>query len=157
AVTFFIATAGRQYSMHSGRLLRQCLQHYRPQPRQRAGRKGQKIEVSDPFALSEEAPLHVLIWMLVGEFTTTAHVTDWLETLKALPPAARQAAMAMEDSHATCIVVAESLTAAELGKPKENRDWPAIVTALTDFAARAREMRCEVLWAAFIRAKLAVQ
>ena len=95
--------------------------------------------------------------MLVGELVTAAHVNDWLDTLKAFPPDARSRAMAMDDSHVSSVVVAESLTGVEQAKPKENRDWSAVVTALTVFAARARELRCEVLWAAFVRAKITIQ
>jgi hypothetical protein len=156
AVSFVAAAAGRKHPLEAGRLLRRCLQLNAQYP-QRASGRGRRKTAQDPFTLSQEAPLHVLIWVLMGEFGTAAHVNDWLDTLKALPVDARNRAMAMDTSHISSVVVAESLTGAEQAKRRENRDWPAVVTALTGFAGRAHELRCEVLWAAFIRAKVTVQ
>lgn len=157
AVSFVTATAGRKHPMEAGRFLRRCLQLSGSQPRRTSGKRRRKTEESDPFTLSQEVPLHVLIWMLIGELVTTAQVNDWLDTLKAFPGDARKRAMVMDHSHVSSIVVAESLRGVEQAKPKENRDWATVITALTDFARRARELRCEVLWAAFIRAKITVQ
>jgi hypothetical protein len=98
-----------------------------------------------------------LIWSLVGELSTPAHVNDWLDTLEAFSAELRNKAMAMDHAPVASIVVAGSLTGAEQAKPKEDRDWAAVVTALTGFAARAKKLRCEILWAAFIRAKITVQ
>jgi len=157
AVSFVVMTAGRDHPVEAGRLLRRCIQLISLQRRRTSEKRRRRTEQPDAFALSKQAPLHILIWMLVGKLSTAAQVSDWLDTLAALPADARNRAMGTNSSHIFSVVVAESLTGAEQAKPKENRDWPAVVRALAGFASRAQELRCEVLWAAFVRTKITVQ
>jgi hypothetical protein len=157
AVSFVVTAIGRKYPMEAGAWLRQCLQLLRPALQRRAGRRAGRAAQRHQLELMEEFPLHALVWMLVGEFTTPAHVRDWLDTVQALPADVRARAMAMDDSHVSSVVVAESLGGAEQAKASGDRDWPSVIAALTEFAERARAMRCEILWACFVRAKITVQ
>ena len=92
AVTLAVAEAGRKHPLEAGQLLRKGLQLNSKyvQPRRRGQRKDTP---ENPFTWSEEEPLHLLIWMLVGELSTPAHVSDWLDTLKAFPADTRNFAL----------------------------------------------------------------
>jgi hypothetical protein len=157
AVSFIIIAAGRHYPMQGGAWLRRVFQLPNTTPNRRSGRRPGRGAGRQPLEPGNELPLHVLVWMLVGELKTAAHVRDWLDTLAALPADVRARAMREDGAHVCCVVVAESLTGAEQAKPPDNRSWPPIVAALTEFAERARGLRCETLWACFIRSKITVQ
>ncbi len=157
AVSFIAAAAGRKYPMEVGAWLRRFLQLEKPAPPKRPGRRPQRRAERQQLELSEEFPLQELIWMLVGELTTPARIRDWLNTLEALPAEVRARAMALDDSHVSSIMVAESLTRAEQAKSDAERDWPTVIVALTEFAERASALRCESLWACFVRARITVQ
>ena len=138
AVSFIIIAAGRKYPMQAGAWLRRFLQF--PAPQRRGGRRPRRVAERPELELSDEFPLHAMIWMLVGELTTPAHVRDWLDTVQALPADVRDRAMAADESSVSSVVVAESLTGAEQEKPPAERNWPPIVAALTEFAEQARSM-----------------
>ncbi len=158
AVSFvMMGGAGRHYPMQAGAWLRRLLRMPAPAPQRRGGRRPRRGEERQALELSDNFPLHALIWMLVGELTTEAHVRDWLDTLEALPADVRARAMKHDESHVYAVVVAESLTGAEQAKPPADRNWPPVVATLTEFAERARRLRCEILWACFVRAKITVQ
>jgi hypothetical protein len=158
AVSFIIMAVGRKYPMEAGAWLRRFFQLPNPASPRRAGRRRtRRRSERQQLELSEEFPVHTLIWMFVGELTTPARVRDWLDTVQALPTDIRARAMAMDHSHVSSVVVAESLTGAEQAKAPADRDWPPVITALTEFAERARALRCEILWACFVRAKIIVQ
>lgn len=157
AVSIIIAMAGRKYPMQAGAWLRRFLQIPAPAPQRRGSRRPRRDAERPALELSDEFPLHMMIWMLIGDLKTPAHVRDWLDTVQALPADIRARAMAVDKSHVSSIVVAESLTGAEQEKPSAERNWPPIITAVTEFAQRARAMRCEILWACFVRAKIIVQ
>ena len=158
AVSMIIVEAGRKRPMQAGAWLRRLLQLPAPaQQQRRGGRRPRRGGEGPPFELSDDFQLHLLIWMLIGELKTVEHVLDWLDTVQALPPEARNRAMRDDESHLYCVVVSESLTGAEQEKPVEQRNWPPIVAALTEFAERARALRCEIFWACFVRAKITVQ
>ena len=157
AVSLIIMAAGRKYPMKAGAWLRRFLQLPAPATQRRGGRHRRSDAERPALELSDEFPLHVMIWMLIGELKTPTHVRDWLDTVQALPADVRARAMAVDESHVSSVVVAESLTGAEQEKPPAERNWLPIVAALTEFAERARSMRCEILWACFVRAKINVQ
>ena len=136
AVSFIIMAAGRKYPMEAGGWLRRFLQLPTPAPQRRTTRRGRRRAEPERLGLSDEFPLHPLIWMLVGDLGTQAQVRDWLDTVRALPADVRARAMAIDDSYVSSMVVAESLTWAEQKKARSDRNWPAVVTALTDFAER---------------------
>jgi hypothetical protein len=159
AVSYIVMGVGRKYPMQAGRWFRQFLKLPTPKAKRSSGRRKPRPTDQPELNLREDFPLHVFIWMLVGELTTTTHVSDWLDTVQALPTDILRHAFDVEvtDAHVGSIVVADSLTGMEQTKPKESRDWSAVVSTLTQFAARAWEMRVEVLWASFIRAKIIAQ
>jgi hypothetical protein len=157
AVSMIIVAAGRKCPRQAGAWLRRFLQLPTPMQQRRGGRRPRRGDEQPAMELSDEFPLHMLVWMLVGGLKTPEDVRDWLDTVQALPPEARNRAMRDDESHLYCVVVAESLTGAEQEKPIDERNWPPIVALLTEFAERARSMRCEILWACFVRAKITVQ
>jgi hypothetical protein len=157
AVSMIIVAAGRKQPRQSGAWLRRFLQLPAPARQQRGGRRPRRGGERPPMELSDEYPLHMLVWMLVGGLKTPEDVRDWIDTVQALAPEVRNRAMKDDKSHLYCVVVSESLTGAEQEKPVEERNWPPIVALLTEFAERATAMRCEILWACFVRAKITVQ
>ena len=161
AVSFVLMAVGRKYPMQAGRWFRRFLKIPVPASRRSGKQHPVKRKEQPELTLGDEFPIHVLIWMLIGELNTAEQVGDWLDTVESLPPDIRRKSFVgistEDDAHVRCVVIADTLTGAEQAKPPEVRDWPEVTAKLTEFATRARTLSVEVLWASFIRGKIMVQ
>jgi hypothetical protein len=156
AASYSVVEVARALPRESNRWIRRLLQVSADRRGDGGGRRGRREKRAAPD-LSPGFPLHLLVRLLIGGLETAEHVHDWLDTVSLLPGEQRRIAFQGPDARVACIVVGDQLGATELAKPKEQRNWPAVVTALDGLATRAKELSLEGLWAAFIRAKIIAQ
>ena len=97
-----------------------------------------------------------LLWLLVPSVDTAARLGAWMSALESLSDARRRTLLADEQAPLGCSVLACRLIVVEAEKPREQRNWGSVSTALGELKGRSQRLGADVLMAAAVRAELIV-